>query len=90
MDRDDRAEPARLALQSTTFLRPWWPDGVGIAIRRRSSRLDVQQRCGDVQRGPGGNEDDIMASVFADEVEWLTDVLAARDVPMDDGSSGEQ
>jgi hypothetical protein len=65
-------------------------DGVGIAIRRRSSRLDVQQRCGDVQRGLGGNEDDIMAAVFADEVEWLTDVLAARDAPMDDGSSGER
>jgi hypothetical protein len=65
-------------------------DGVGIAIRRRSSRLDVQQRSGDVQRGLGGNEDDIMASVFADEVDWLTHVVAARDVPVGAGSGGER
>ena len=31
-----------------------------------------------------------MASVFADEVEWLTHVLAAWDMPMDDGSGGER
>jgi hypothetical protein len=33
--------------------------------------------------------EDIMASVFADEVEWLIHVVAARGVPVGDGSGGE-
>ena len=55
-----------------------------------ASPSTYQHRCGDVRRGLAGNEDDIMASVFADELGWLADVVAARGMSINDGSGGER